>query len=45
LTRDGGWRGPADVIAVVAHIAMIFGTLDPTILAPATGHMGGHVMG
>jgi len=88
LTRDGGWRGPADVIAVgaylsgvvplagmalldlglvargrsdrerlgihaslvgvflvVAHIAMIFGMLDPTILAPATGHMGGHGMG
>jgi hypothetical protein len=91
LTRDGGWRGPADVIAVgfylsgvlplgamalidmgvlgkawtteqrlarhavcvavflvVAHIAMIFGMLDPTLMwqdpgASATGH-GGHVM-
>ena len=83
LTRAGGWRGPADVIAVgsylagiiplgalalidlkilarnrddhsrmalhatfvgifliVAHIAMIFGMLDPTILGFAGG---GHV--
>lgn len=82
LTRDGGWRGPADVIAVgsylagvvpllamalidlrwlggrwtderrlavhagcvavflvVAHVAMIFGMLDPTLLwsGPASG--------
>ncbi|MEV0900404.1 DUF6803 family protein [Actinoplanes sp. NPDC049802] len=94
LTRDGGWRGPADVIAVgfyllglvplygmtlletravgadldddtrrkvhawmvgaflvVAHIAMIFGMLDPTVLgwtadqAPPTHTMpGGTVM-
>ena len=88
LTTGGGWRGPADVIAVgsylagivplgaialidlgliakhrdeharmglhaafvgvflvVAHIAMIFGMMDPTLLmaggaAPMPGHMG-----
>ncbi len=87
LTTGGGWRGPADVIAVlsylagivplggialidlgvigkdrddhsrmglhaalvgvflvVAHIAMIFGMMDPTLLmsgpAPTSGHMG-----
>jgi len=80
LTRDGGWRGPADVIAVgfylsgvvpllgmalldlgllgrarseegrlrlhavlvaiflvVAHVAMVFGMLDPTLLSAGTG--------
>lgn len=89
LTRDGGWRGPADVIAVgfylagvlplgamalidlgvvgrhwtteqrlarhavcvaiflvVAHIAMIFGMLDPTLMwhdpAAAGGMHGEH---
>ena len=87
LTSGGGWRGPADVIAVlaylagvvplgaialidlgllaegrdehakmglhaafvgvflvVAHVAMIFGMMDPTLLmaegAAAAGHMG-----
>ena len=88
LTTGGGWRGPADVIAVlsylagivplggialidlgvlakgrddhakmglhaafvgvflvVAHVAMIFGMMDPTLLmaggsAPMPGHMG-----
>ena len=88
LTTGGGWRGPADVIAVlsylagivplggialidlgliakgrdeharmglhaalvgaflvVAHVAMIFGMMDPTLLmsgggAPMGGHMG-----
>ena len=87
LTSGGGWRGPADVIAVlaylagvvplgaialidlgvlakgrdehakmglhaafvgvflvVAHVAMIFGMMDPTLLmaegAAAVGHMG-----
>jgi hypothetical protein len=91
LTRDGGWRGPADVIAVgfylsgvlplvamalidlgwvgarwtteqrlarhavcvavflvVAHIAMIFGMLDPTLMwhAPVDTPAGnaGHAM-
>jgi len=80
LTRDGGWRGPADVIAVgfylsgvvpllgmalldlgllgrsrseegrlrlhailvaiflvVAHVAMVFGMLDPTLLSGGAG--------
>ena len=88
LTTGGGWRGPADVVAVlsylagivplggialidlgvfakgrddhakmglhaafvgvflvVAHVAMIFGMMDPTLLmaggsAPMPGHMG-----
>lgn len=87
LTTDGGWRGPADVIAVgaylsgvvplvgmallelkvigagldeerrlrlhaifvgiflvVAHVAMIFGMLDPTLLGWHTsGHAGMHM--
>jgi hypothetical protein len=87
LTLDGGWRGPADVIAVgsylagvvplaglallelgilgrgatgrgrlrlhatfvgiflvVAHVAMIFGMLDPTVLGWHTpGHAGMHM--
>ncbi|WP_114857515.1 DUF6803 family protein [Azospirillum brasilense] len=86
LTASGGWRGPADVLAVgfylagivplggialldlgligrgrgehgrmaihaalvglfliVAHIAMIFGMLDPTILTGAAA-AGGHTM-
>ncbi|MBL8587233.1 MAG: permease [Methylobacteriaceae bacterium] len=81
LTRSGGWRGPADVIAVlsylagvvplvgialvdlklvarerdeharmalhatfvaifliVAHVAMVFGMLDPTLLGAAAAH-------
>ena len=85
LTRSGGWRGPADVIAVlsylagviplvalalidlrifgrdrddhqrmalhavfvgiflvVAHVAMVFGMLDPTVLGGAGGGAGGH---
>lgn len=85
LTRDGGWRGPADVIAVgaylagvvpllgmalidlrwwgrgwtderrlavhagcvavflvVAHVAMIFGMLDPTLLGAAPAAAPGH---
>jgi hypothetical protein len=87
LTSGGGWRGPADVLAVgfylagvvplvglaaidlrliagrhaehrrmalhagfvalflvVAHVAMIFGMLDPTLLTGAAGHgMAGHM--
>lgn len=85
LTKTGGWRGPADVIAVlsylagvvplgalalidlkfvardrddhqrmalhavfvaiflvVAHVAMVFGMLDPTILGGAGGGHKGH---
>jgi len=85
LTTSGGWRGPADVLAVgfylagiiplggialvdlgliakrrdehsrmaihaglvglfliVAHIAMIFGMMDPTLLSSGAAAMGGH---
>ena len=87
LTAGGGWRGPADVIAVgaylagvvplvtmalldlrvlggrwrterrmqwpaacvavflvVAHVAMIFGMLDPTLLGGAADPHAGHTM-
>jgi len=85
LTSGGGWRGPADVVAVgaylsgivpllglalvdmrvvagsrtderrlmlhaslvavflvVAHVAMIFGMLDPSILSPGSASTAGH---